>query len=104
MTGCAPRVGGEHTKFEDLFLLAAGYRARYEDELGWEYEVYWELIDLITGEVLDRWRYGTVGLNDVVNIFSDAGNRKKSETDIARELEQRQRGEKILRDLQPYSL
>ncbi len=73
-------------------LLAIGYKARIENKNGWEYQIVWEVIDIIHGRKIDQWFYGTA----LPNSVAGAGNMKKTKEEIEHDNSEKKRGEKIL--------
>ena len=96
-----PKGGVEH--FEPLVrwdpetdqcLLAVGYKSKIENEKGWEYEVVWEVFDVIhgNGNTVDQWHYGTASPDSTAG----EGNMKKTKEEIEHDDNEKKRGEKIL--------
>ncbi|MFZ1075764.1 MAG: hypothetical protein WAN50_05320 [Minisyncoccia bacterium] len=74
-------------------LIARRYKYRVESEEGWENEIVWEILDLKSGERLDKIFWGTASPDSVAEV----GNRKKSPAQIKRDLEEKERADKLLR-------
>jgi len=97
-----PKGGVEHYEprirydFEsNECLLAVGYKARIEDEKGYEYQIVWEVFNIINGYsyTVDQCFYGTA----LPHSTAGDGDRKKTKEEIEHDENERKRMEKMLK-------